>query len=70
LYASLQTLVQRVKNRGYGYKDAAEMSRHYNDFEKIKDVFVKEAGVEEILVSTEGKTSQDVANEILEHLNL
>jgi broad-specificity NMP kinase len=64
----LETLIQRVQNRGYDYKDAAEM-RHHFDFEKIKNVFAIRADVKEITVNTDNMTSEDVVNEILRHLN-
>ena len=69
LHASLETLIQRVKNRGYDYKDADEMSRHINDFEKIKNVFANGASVQEIVVNTESKTEKEVVNIILKQLN-
>ncbi|HJT47044.1 MAG TPA: hypothetical protein VJ729_02590 [Nitrososphaeraceae archaeon] len=51
LHANLETLVQRVKNRGYDYKDAVEMRRHFNNFEKIKSVFANKARVEEVIIN-------------------
>jgi thymidylate kinase len=70
LSASLETYIQRVQTRGHDYKDREEMQRHFKTFQEIKNTFAGRAGVEEIIVTTEGKTSQDVADEILEHLNL
>lgn len=70
LSASLETYVQRVQSRGHDYKDREEMQRHFKTFEEIKNTFASRAGVEEIIVTTDGKTLQHVANKILEHLNL
>lgn len=69
LYASLETLIQRVQNRGYDYKDAAEIGHCFSEFEKIKNVFANRAGVKEIIVNTDNMSLEDVVNEILRHLN-
>jgi cytidylate kinase len=69
LSASLETYTQRVQKRDYDYKDLDEMKVHFNEFEKIKNIFANRANIQEITVNTEGKTEQAVAEEILKHLN-
>jgi thymidylate kinase len=69
LYASLDTYTQRVQNRGYDYKDPNEMKFLFDEFEKIRTIFVDRANIPEITVDTEGKTEHAVVEEILRHLN-
>jgi thymidylate kinase len=69
LAARLETYPQRVQNRGYDYKDPNEMKFRFDEFEKIRTIFVDRANVPEITVDTEGKTEHAVVEEILRHLN-
>ena len=64
LNASLQILIQRVKERCYNHKSPEEMSQHFEKFNKIRDIFASEAGVREVSIDTEGKNPNKVAEEI------
>lgn len=48
LNASLQTLIRRVKERRYNHKSPEEMSQRFEEFNKIRDIFARKAGVKEI----------------------
>ena len=65
LNASLQTLIQRVQERGHSQKSREEMSQHFEEFNKIRDIFASQAGIREVSIDTEGKNPTKVAEEIL-----
>jgi broad-specificity NMP kinase len=65
LNASLQTLIRRVEERCYNHKSPQEMKQRSEEFNKIRNVFASKAGVKEISVDTEGKSPDNVADEIL-----
>jgi shikimate kinase len=65
LNASLQTLIRRVEERGHNYKPPEEMKQHFEEFNQIRNIFASKAGVGEISVDTEGKSTDSVADEIL-----
>jgi hypothetical protein len=41
------------------------MKHHLEEFNQIRNIFANKAGVKEITLDTEGKTSHNVAEEIL-----
>jgi len=61
----LQTLIQRVQERGHSQKSREEMSQHFEEFNKIRDIFASQAGIREVSIDTEGKNPNKVAEEIL-----
>lgn len=65
LSASLQTLIRRVEERCYNHKPPEEMKQHFEEFNQIRNTFANNAEVKEISLDTEGKTPDDVADEIL-----
>jgi deoxyadenosine/deoxycytidine kinase len=69
LDASLQTLIRRVEERGYNYKPPEEMRQHFEKFRQIRNIFAIKAGVKEISIHTERKSSDNVAEEILSILS-
>jgi shikimate kinase len=68
LVASLQTLIQRVEERCHDHKSPEEMRQHFEEFNQIRNIFATKTGIREISIHTEGKSSDDVANEILSTL--
>lgn len=69
LNASLQTLIQRVQERGHNQKPREEMRQHFEEFNKIRNIFASKAGVREVSIDTEGKNPNKVAEEILVAIN-
>lgn len=57
LNASLQTLIQRVEERCYNHKSPEEMKQHFEEFNQIRNIFASKAGVEEVSIDTEGKST-------------
>jgi hypothetical protein len=41
------------------------MKRHFEEFSRLRDIFASKAGVEDISIDTEGKNTDEVAEEIL-----
>jgi shikimate kinase len=65
LNASLQTLIRRVEKRGHNYKSPEEMKQRFEEFNQIRNIFASKAGVKEISIHTERKSSDKVAEHIL-----
>ena len=61
----LQTLIQRVQEQCHHHKSPEEMKQHFDEFNKIRSIFASKAGVKEISIDTEGKSPDNVAEEIL-----
>jgi len=68
LDGSLNTLIQRVKERGHNYKPPEEMKQRVHEFNQLRDCFASKAGIREIPLDTEGKSTTQVAEEILTKL--
>jgi shikimate kinase len=69
LNASLQTLIRRVKERCYNHNSPEEMSQRFEEFNKIRDIFASKAGVKEISIDTERKSTDKAVEEILSVLS-
>ena len=57
-----------VEERGHNYKPPEEMKRRLDEFNQLRDSFASKAGVREIPLDTEGKSTTEVAEEILTKL--